>query len=205
MGRFDEGIALARAAVEQDPLSAPAYFSLGMILWTAVCRAEALAALRKATELAPRFAAAHAWLSIVLLEQGAIEEASAEAQQEPEEWGRLFAFAVIHHAAGRQAESQQALDELAARWGDMAAYQLAQAHACRGEPDLAFVWLARAYAQRDPGIFWTKVDPLLVPLHDQPRWDGFLRTIGLADRDVPGPRPAYAISSPCSPTVSARD
>jgi len=112
LGRFDEGIALARRAVEQDPLSAPAYFSLGLVLWTAARRAEAVSALRKALELAPQYAAAHAWLSIVLLEQGENDEALAEALHEPEEWGRLFALAVIHHAGGRQAESNQALDEL---------------------------------------------------------------------------------------------
>ena len=180
LGRFDEGIALGRRAVEQDPLSAPAYFSIGLILWTAVRRAEAVTALRKALELAPQYAAAHAWLSIVLLEQGGYEEALAEALQEPEEWGRLFAFAVIHHAAGRQAESNQALHDLTEKWGGMAAYQVAQAHAARGETALAFEWLERAYTQRDPGIFWTKVDPLLRSLHTDPRWDEFLRKMGLA-------------------------
>ena len=181
LGRFDEGIALARRAVEQDPLSAPAYFSLGLILWTAMRRAEAVTALGKALELAPRYAAAHAWLSIVLLQQGAHEEALAEALQEPEEWGRLFALAVIHHAAGRQPESDQALHELAEKWGDMGAYQVAQAHAWRCEAGLAFEWLERAYTQRDPGIFWTKVDPLLHSLHVDPRWAAFLRKMGLAD------------------------
>ena len=181
LGRFDEGIALARRAVEQDPLSAPAYFSLGLILWTAMRRAEAVTALGKALELAPRYAAAHAWLSIVLLQQGAHEEALAEALQEPEEWGRLFALAVIHHAAGRQPESDQALHELAEKWGDMGAYQVAQAQAWRCEAGLAFEWLERAYTQRDPGIFWTKVDPLLHSLHVDPRWAAFLRKMGLAD------------------------
>ena len=34
---------------------------------------------------------------------------------EPEKWARLFASAVIHHAAGRRAESDAALRELAER------------------------------------------------------------------------------------------
>ena len=63
----------------------------------------------------------------------------------------------------------------------MGAYQVAQAHASRGEVAPAFEWLERAFAQRDPGIFWTKVDPLLRSLHADPRWDQFLRKLGLVD------------------------
>jgi TolB-like protein len=180
MGRFDEAIGLGRRAVEQDPLSASAYFFLGLILWTAARPAEAVAALRKALELAPQYAAAHTWLSIALLEQGRGEEALVDALQEPEEWGRLFALAVIQHAAGRQAESDQALHELAEKWGDLGAYQVAQAHGARGEVAPAFEWLERAFTQRDPGIFWTKVDPLLRSLHADPRWGVFMHKLGLA-------------------------
>jgi TolB-like protein len=180
MGRFDEAIGLGRRAVEQDPLSASAYFFLGLIHWTAGRPAEAVAALRKALELAPQYAAAHTWLSIALLEQGRGEEALVDALQEPEEWGRLFALAVIQHAAGRQAESDQALHELAEKWGDLGAYQVAQAHGARGEVAPAFEWLERAFTQRDPGIFWTKVDPLLRSLHADPRWGVFMHKLGLA-------------------------
>jgi hypothetical protein len=47
--------------------------------------------------------------------------------------------------------------------------------------DLAFEWLERALAQQDPGIFWTKVDPLLRSLHADPRWITLLRELRLAD------------------------
>ena len=181
MGRVDEGIGLGRRAVEQDPLSASAYFFLGLILWTAARPAEAEAALRKTLELAPLGAVTRTWLSITLLEQGRGEEALAEALREPEAWGRLFASAVIHHVAGRRGESDAALRELAGKHGDGAAYQVAQVHAARGEADLAFEWLERACVQRDAGIFWTKVDPLLRSLHADPRWEVFLRKLGLAD------------------------
>jgi TolB-like protein/Tfp pilus assembly protein PilF len=181
LGRFDEGIALCRHSVEQDPLSPSSYFFLGMVCWAAERLPEAERALRKSLELAPRFAASSAWLAIVVLGQGRGEEAMAVAQREPEEWARLFAGAVIHHAAGRGTESDDALRDLAKGWGGDAAYQVAQAHGARGEVDLAFEWLERAYVQHDAGIFWTKVDSLLRPLHADPRWDAFVRKVGLAD------------------------
>ena len=181
MGRVDEGIELGRRAVAQDPLSASAYFFLGLIYWTAARFTEAETALRKSLELAPLGAVTRTWLSIALLQQGRGEEALAEALREPEAWGRLFASAVIHHAAGHRAESDAALRELAEKYGGEAAYQVAQVHGARGEADLAFDWLERAFTQRDAGIFWTKVDPLLRSLRTDPRWSVFLRKLGLAD------------------------
>jgi len=181
LGRFDEGIELGLRAVAQDPLSAAAHFFLGLIYWAAERNAEGAAALRKALELAPQHASARAWLSITLLGQGRIDEALVESLREPEEWGRLFSGALVHHAAGRKAESDEDLRDLAEKYGDVAAYQVAQVHAPRGETDLAFAWLERALTQRDPGIFWTKVDPLLRSLHADPRWNVLLRKLGLAD------------------------
>jgi tetratricopeptide (TPR) repeat protein len=166
--------------VEQDPLSASAYFFFGLTLWTADRPAEAVAALRKALELAPQRAATRAWLSIVLLGQGRGDEALAEALREPEEWGRLFALAIIQHAAGHGAESDEALQQLAEKHANDAAYQVAEVYAVRGAADLAFEWLERAYAQRDAGVAWTRTDPLFRPLHVDPRWNVFLRKIGLA-------------------------
>jgi hypothetical protein len=83
--------------------------------------------------------------------------------------------------SGRHAESEAALQELIAKHQGEAAYQVAQVYAARAEPDLAFAWLERAYAQRDGGLSSTKPDPLLRPLHNDPRWGAFLRKMGLTD------------------------
>jgi tetratricopeptide (TPR) repeat protein len=180
-GRLADGVVLARRAVEQDPLSASAYFFLGTTLWAADRLAESVAALEKALELAPRRAATRASLSLGLLALGRPEDALAESLQEPEEWARLYSQAIIHHAALRRSESDEALRALTGKRADDAAFQIAEVHAARGEADLAFEWLERAYAQRDSGVAWTKIDPLLRPLHVDPRWNVFLRKIGLAD------------------------
>jgi len=181
MGRLEEAIRLAHRAVEQDPLSASAYFFLGTILWAADRLAEAVGALRKALELAPQRAVTRSALSIGLIALGHAEEALAEAMREPEEWARLYALAIIHHAAGRRSDSDQALGKLAGGYANEAAYQVAEVHAARREEDLAFEWLERAYAQRDPGVVWTKIDPFLRCLEADPRWGAFLRRLRLAD------------------------
>lgn len=94
---------------------------------------------------------------------------------------RLWALAIIHHAAGRPAEADAALRELIAKHAEAAAYQVAEVYAARGEKDLAFECLERAYNASDPGLSSMMVEPLLLSLHVDPRWGAFLSKMGLAD------------------------
>ena len=183
LGRLDEAIVLARQAVEQNPLSAGAYGTLGNSLHAAdrLAEAEAEAAYRQALELAPQRTATRASLALVLLAQGRGEEALAEVLREPEEWARLCASAIIHHAAGRGDASEAALQALIAKYQVEAAYQVAMVYAMRGQADRAFDWLERAYVQRDSGLGKMKTDPPFRSLHADPRWDAFLHKMGLAD------------------------
>jgi tetratricopeptide (TPR) repeat protein len=139
---------------------------------------EAEQALRRALLLAPQRSNARASLARNLLRQGRSDEALAEARRESEEWARLWALAIIHHATGRPAESEAALRELIDKHGDAAAYQAAGVHAARGEADLAFECLERAYDASDPGLSSMMVEPLLVSLHGDARWSPFLRKMG---------------------------
>ncbi len=47
------------------------------------------------------------------------------------------------------------------------------------ETDEAFEWLDRAYAQRDPSLMATKLEPLLKSLHNNPRYAAFLKKLNL--------------------------
>ena len=181
LGRLDEAIPLVLRALEQDPLSAHAYSNLGYFLHASGRFTEAEAALRKALELSPQRMSTHSMLSRNLLAQGRSKEALVEAMREPEEWFRLYASAIIYHAAGRRAQSDAALEELIANHAVDCAYQIAEVYAACGDADRAFEWLERAYDQRDGGIIQMKPDPLLRSLHTDPRWDAFLRKMGLAD------------------------
>jgi TolB-like protein/tetratricopeptide (TPR) repeat protein len=180
LGRLDEAIGLYRRAIDQDPLSATTYHDLGTDLHSTGHLAEAEAAYRKALELSPQRAGTRATLALNLLAQTRFEEALAEALREPDEWPRLWATAIIYHAASRGADSDAALQELLVKYQLEAACQIAEVYAARGKADLAFEWLERAYVQRDGGLSEMKTRPLLRPLHADPRWDVFLRKMGLA-------------------------
>jgi tetratricopeptide (TPR) repeat protein len=180
-GRVEEAIRLYRSAIEQDALSAATYHSLGMALDAADRPSEGEEAYRKVLELSPHRTAAHAILALNLLAQGRLDEALAEARREPEGWARRWGMAIVHHAAGREAEADAALRDLIAKDAEGAAYNIGQVYAARGESDSAFEWFERAYIQRDPGLTEMKALPLLRPLHADPRWSAFLRKMQLAD------------------------
>lgn len=181
LGRFDQAIELCRRAVEQDPLSVSSYAYLGRAFRGAGQLEEAEGAFRKGLEMSPESTATHLLLAMVLDAQGRREEALAEILQERADWARLYGLAIIHQTGDRPAESDAALRELTEKCGTSAAYQVAGAHAARGEVDAAFEWLERAYELRDSGVALTKVEPLLRPLHSDPRWRPFLRKVGLED------------------------
>ena len=71
------------------------------------------------------------------------------------------------------------MSKLIAKYHAIGAYQIAEVYAFRNQPDEAFEWLERAYAQRDSGLIETKVDPLLKSLHNDPRYAAFLKKINL--------------------------
>jgi tetratricopeptide (TPR) repeat protein len=180
LGRFDEAIDLTRRALEQDPLRSATYTILGLTLYAAGRLAEAEAAYRQALELAPQRVDVRGYISMVLLAMGRGEEALAEAMQEPDEAYRLWALSMIHHAAGRERESSEALRTLTEKYAGDSAYQIAEAHAARGEVDAAFGWLERAYAQRDGGLAEMMISPALRSLHGDPRWRTLAARMGFA-------------------------
>jgi serine/threonine-protein kinase len=179
-GRLDEAIDSFHRCLEQDPLNSRAYGSLGLACRAAGRIPEALDAYRKALDLSPQRITAHFMRGLLLAQLGRDEDALAELQLEPAHWARLCGLAVAHHAAGRRAESDRALAELTAAYGADAAYQIAAAHAARGERETAFEWLERAYAQHDPGLPQLMNEPLFTPFRADPRFAALAARLGLA-------------------------
>ena len=59
------------------------------------------------------------------------------------------------------------------------AFSIAVVYAFRNQPDKAFEWLDRAYAEHDPNLDLTKVHPQLKNLHNDPRYAAFLKKLNL--------------------------
>ena len=180
LGRPQEALDFFQRAVALDPLSARTH-RYAALMYVMVDRLdEAAAAFQTALDLSPKAGLSHAFLALTRLLQGRAEEALTLAEVESHAVFRSVALTIIHHAAGRSSESDAALETLTEQYGWTAAYQVAEAHACRNEIDKAFEWLERAYAQRDPGVVYTATDRFLRPLHGDPRWKAFLERMRLA-------------------------
>ena len=143
--------------------------------------AEAQAEYSKIVELNPATPWAHAGLGVSFLLQGKYEEAVVEAHDEAAEWARLTFMALARWSQKRIPESDAALARLVELFAGTAAYQIAEVYAYRGEKDQAFEWLERARRQRDGGLDSLLIDPFFANLRSDPRWEAFLRTMGLAD------------------------
>ncbi|TMH68273.1 MAG: tetratricopeptide repeat protein [Betaproteobacteria bacterium] len=179
VGRLDESIALCRRAIALDPLNVHGHRYLGIYSLHADSLEQAEAALKEALELNPLGGMTYRSLGEVYLVQGRFPEALAAFEKESHDGFRLLGLAAAYHALRRKAPSSAALEQLSEL--PVHAYLNAQANAYCGNVDLAFEWLERAYAQRNAGLCQMKFQPLLRNLHSDPRWQLFLKKMGLAD------------------------
>ena len=117
-----------------------------------------------------------------------------EAIQELEKACALFGWSELAanmHRAFAASGYRGALREWVKHWEHLQATNqgfapevLAATYVALGDNDRAFYWLEQAYTHRenvshDWGLNILKVDPLLAPLHSDPRFADLLRRIGL--------------------------
>ena len=181
LGRWNEALDLVNKAIERDPLRPNAYNNLGYVLLAVGRDADAEAAFRKVMELDPGGASRHHAIGLALLLQGKTDAALGEMQQETDEGWRLSGLPLVFHALGRRTESDAALAALTGKYARDSAYQIAEVHAFRGEVDLAFEWLERAYAQRDGGVSEIKASRPMRGLVGDPRYKAFLKKLKLPE------------------------
>jgi hypothetical protein len=84
-------------------------------------------------------------------------------------------------AAGKKAEAQKLVNELEAlapnHFGS--AYPIAWVYAALGDKDQAFAWLGKAREEREAGVIWIKVDPMMGNLRSDPRFAQVLKDMRL--------------------------
>jgi serine/threonine-protein kinase len=109
--------------------------------------------------------------------EGRAQDALQEAARVQVPTVRLQLYAIGYGEIGRKRQSNAALTELIAKHSATGAFTTATVYAYRSQPDQAFEWLNRAYAQHDGGLIETKVDPLLKNLHHDPRYVALLKKL----------------------------
>jgi len=180
LGRWDNAERQLRAALVRDPLNTYAMWNLGFTYYGAGRFAESEGVYRKLLEIQPDFVWGHNYLGLTLLAQGNAEEALAVVQQQVDDGERLKVLPIVLQAAGRPAESDEALSAQIARWANTGAFYVAMTYAYRGDHDHAIEWLERAYQQKDTWLATTITgEQLFKGMANDPRYKALLRRLNL--------------------------
>jgi TolB-like protein/DNA-binding winged helix-turn-helix (wHTH) protein/cytochrome c-type biogenesis protein CcmH/NrfG len=178
-GRFDEALRLDRRAVDLDPLNTDSWAYLAETEFFMGQLDQAAADCKKALELSPDVYSGPWYLSQIYVMQGRPQDALPGIELVRNGPARAALYAIVYSALGRKKESDAALSELITKYHASNPYLIAEVYAFRNQPDEAFEWLDRALAQRDDGLTFTKVDPLLNNLHGDPRFGALLKKLNL--------------------------
>ncbi|MGB9476545.1 MAG: tetratricopeptide repeat protein [Candidatus Udaeobacter sp.] len=185
VGQTEREIAKLKHAVELDPLSLVINSNLGVAYIHAGRLDDAIAQLRKTVELDGAFYYSRYNLAQALELKGLIPEATAEYQktmsmtEDPVPLGMLGRLYALH---GQKDEALKILQKLHQSRAQhyTAAYALALIYVGLGDRNEALNWLEQGYREHDGfNIGPIRVDPLLAPLHGDPRFEA------LAEKIVP--------------------
>ena len=183
VGRADGAIFEMERARELDPLSLPINGTLGRTYRDARRNEDADVQCRKTVELDPDFALGHWCLGVTDVAEKRYTEAVTEMQRANAlgavpmyTWGLGYAYA----ASGDRIRARAIIESLKKRPDNvyMPAYFIASIYGALDEKDLAFAWLQRAYAARDPDLTYLLLDPFMDPLRSDARFDALVRQVG---------------------------
>ena len=111
--------------------------------------------------------------------QGRPEEALQYVEDDSVSFWQPMVLSMTLSALGQHEKADQVLQRLVDEYKLNMAFQAAEIYAMNGGKDKAYEWLGIAYEQRDGGYTQLLLDPFLVSLHDDPRWEKTLDRVGL--------------------------
>jgi TolB-like protein/DNA-binding winged helix-turn-helix (wHTH) protein len=188
MGRKAQAIAENKKALEIDPLSLPINNFMAMTYVFAGDDGSAYRQFQHTIAIDPRFPLAHGYFSWFLSTIGRYEEAIKEQEEievlggsSPEEAAaRATALERAFKKAGAKGFWQAQLERQLQAGTYPSPVQLARAYAPAGQTDKAFLWLQKAYEERDgQELTLLKFDPAYKNLRSDPRFSALLQKMGL--------------------------
>jgi TolB-like protein/Flp pilus assembly protein TadD len=183
LGRFEDAITEGKRAVELDPLSLVINADLGMNYYYARRYDEAITQLRKTLEMDPGYYYAHVNLGQVLAAKRAFDEAISEYQKARALNDDPFVLGLLGHAyasSGNKTEALKILDQLkeVSRQRYVSTYSFAIVYLALGDKQEALRSLEQCYQDRaGADVGWIRVDSLVDPLRDDPRFEAIAEKI----------------------------
>jgi tetratricopeptide (TPR) repeat protein len=180
-GRGQRSQSASDGGLARDPLDPNSFDILTMAQMRRDHLPEAEAAARRALDIRPTYPWSHWYPGSILLARGDRDAALLAMQEETTEGARLAGLAIAYYALGKKADSDAALAQAIKTYADLYAFEIAVAYAFRKQSDEAMHWLERAYAQKDSGLVYVKVELPLKNVEGDPRYKAFLRKMNLPE------------------------
>jgi tetratricopeptide (TPR) repeat protein len=183
LGRFEEAIAQGKRAVELDPLSPVINTDFGTTFYYAHRYEESAKQLRKTLEIDPTFFYAHFNLGIALQAAGDLSGAITEYEKAKQLGDDTYVPMLCAQAkayAGDKDAALRMLNDLdkISQHREVVGYCRALLYLSLNNKDEALRWLEQGLKERDgSNISWIKVDPLLDPLHGDPRFEALVQKV----------------------------
>jgi serine/threonine-protein kinase len=184
-GQMEKAIEAFGRAQELDPLSPYVQAGAGHVLMLADRHQEAVAQLEKAAEIDADYLLTLFALGGARVRLGRHEEGVSALERAALLAGRASFYLAwlgwAYACAGRRTDAEALLRELQERTRTeyVAPPFFAMIHAGLGEPDRAFLWLERGYAERNGLMMWLRW-PVWSSLRSDPRYGELLKRLGLA-------------------------
>ena len=186
-GQVERAIELTREALATDPLQPNWYDWLAIYLLGVNRLDEAERAAQRSIELQPDAVSLYSTLATIEIQRGNAPAALAAAQKEPPGIGQDEALALARQIGGDRSTADAALKTLIDKHADSSAIVIADVYALRDDVKETFIWLDRAWSNRDSGITGLLYDPFILRYKHDPRFAAFCRKVGLPE---PGEKPA---------------
>ncbi len=170
-GRSQKAIEAAARAMDLDRLNPRAFRAGGLVQYLAHNYATAIPLSQQAIKLNPKLRNAQGNIGNCQFMLGQFAEARQAYSAEPAAILRLPGLAIAEKRLGNTTAANAAMEQLKNELGDNALYQQAQVLAQWGDVEGAMSAMARAKAIGDSGLLQARVDPLLIPLHGDIRFE----------------------------------
>jgi len=183
LGETERALSLAQLAVDLDPLDYSGLSNLGTTFWALGRLEEEGQIYRRILELYPgsRSHSVKSWLAATLTRQGKPEEGLQYLIFDSENrWQRVMS-AIVLHSLGRHEEEQPIQQIMIDMYSESWAFGIVLTYAWHGDLDKAFEWLDIAFEQKDSYMTQLIFNPWLASLHDDPRWEVILDSMGLLE------------------------
>jgi tetratricopeptide (TPR) repeat protein len=184
-GRFDEGIAEIKTAIDLEPASLVNQRDYGVSLYYARRYADAVTQLKRVIAMDEKFDTAYNWLISALEMQGKYPEAfewfmkgRARNFQGPDAQKITEAVKPAYQASGWHGLLLDQVREFENKTDTRPDFQGAVLYAKVGNKDKAFEFLEKSYQKRESWMSLLKVEPGLDSIRDDPPFDELVKRVG---------------------------